>query len=436
MTARTCTECGATSTNVANEHCEACGAPVEGRRLHENSDVRVESERLAAAALPDDASVPIGRWGRVSDHPLASDETMSSAADNHARPPPDAAAKVGDAPKAQAEIPAARHNDIAVAPVPRGDSSAHRPISTEARPPNTTSASGPSGPRRPPVLASEALLRDLAPSRPARRALRIWCPLLGALGIANAWFLTRGAGLGWPLTGAFVGLALLGLPPMPYAGRASAVATVAGTGLALVMWTDAHGREGLSTIVLATAVTLLATGLLFRSWHRASLLARFIVLSGVMLSSLFLWMSGDLSHLTVFDMVWQSWLPRVVSLAFAMLLLLSLLAFMDARSTAGATVWAGFVLLWHAVYAIVEVLHAAWPKYATRLDTSRIPIDTLLAWTSGPLFTALLAIGLAQLLAAGLAESTGRAQLSHVYRNGPSEPFTPEPRPRPHAPGP
>jgi ribosomal protein L37E len=436
MTARTCTECGATSANVTSDHCEACGAPLESRRLHENSDVRIESERLAAA-LPDEVSVPVGRWGRVSDHPHASDETMSSESERHAHPPPDAAAmakptKSVDATAAQVAGPTATHNDIAVVPVPRSDSGSHAALPIEAR----ASSPNPSVPRRPPVLASEALLRDLAPSRPARSALRIWCPLLGALGIANAWFLTRGAGLGWPLTGAFVGLALLGLPPMPYAGRASAVATVAGTGLALVMWTDAHGQEGLSSIVLATAVTLLATGLLFRSWHRGSLLARIIVLAGVMLSSLFLWMSGDLSHLTVFDMVWQSWLPRLVSLAFAMLLLLSLLAFMDARSTAGATVWAGFILSWHALYTIVEVLHAAWPKYATRLETSRIPIDTLLAWTSGPLFTALLAIGLAQLLAAGLADSTARAQLSHVYRASHAEPFAPEPRPRPHAPGP
>jgi len=263
-------------------------------------------------------------------------------------------------------------------------------------------------PRRPPVLASEALLRDIAPSRPARHALRVWCPLLGALGAANAWLLTHGQGMGWPLAGAFCALALLGLPPMPYSGRASAVSTVSATALALLLWSDAPSEGGATRVMLTVAVNLLATGLLFRSWHRASVVARIIVGAGIALSSLHLWLSGEFHELTLSDVTWQSWLPRIVVLVFCILLLLSLLAFMDARSTGGASVWAAFVLIWQGLHSVVTIVHAGWPKDAEAFDLARVPRDTLLAWTSTPLLSGLLAIALAQLLAAGLASAAQR----------------------------
>ena len=134
----------------------------------------------------------------------------------------------------------------------------------------------------------------------------------------------------------------------------------------------------------------------------------FIVASGIGLASLFLWLSGELSDLTLVDTAWQSWLPRVVALALSLLLLLSLLAFMDARSTGGAAVWAGFILCWMGVHSVAAILHAAWPKGADAIDLGRIPHDTLLAWTSTPLLTALFSIGLAQLMAAGVADATQR----------------------------
>jgi len=195
---------------------------------------------------------------------------------------------------------------------------------------------------------------------------------------------------------------------MPYSGRASAVTTVSATGLALLLWSDAPTPGGASRLMLTAAVTLLGTGLLFRAWHRASALSRFIVASGIGLASLFLWLSGELTDLTLVDTAWQSWLPRVVALTFALLLLLSLLAFMDARSTGGAAVWAGFILCWMGVHAVAAIMHAAWPKGADAIDLSRIPHDTLLAWTSTPLLTALLSIGLAQLMASGIADATQR----------------------------
>ncbi|HEY2732374.1 MAG TPA: hypothetical protein VGI70_00235, partial [Polyangiales bacterium] len=143
----------------------------------------------------------------------------------------------------------------------------------------------------------------------------------------------------------------------------------------------------------------------------ASLLARFVVTIGVLSGAVFLWMHGNISDLTLTDIAWQSWLPRAIGLTFGILLMLALLVFMDARSTGGSAVWASFVLSWYAFYAAAEILRAAWPKDADGPDLARIPVDTLLAWTSAPILTALLSLGLAQLMAAGLADvSTRRAE--------------------------
>jgi hypothetical protein len=232
--------------------------------------------------------------------------------------------------------------------------------------------------------------------------------VLGVLGTVNAWILMHGQGLGWLLAGTFAALALLGLPPMPYPGRASAVTTVSATGLAIALWSDARTPGGTSRVMLTVSVILLASGLLFRAWHRASGLSRFMVASGVLLASLFLWFSGGLTDLMLPDTTWQSWLPRIVGLGFCLLLLLALLAFMDARSTGGSAVWATGILFWNAVYASTTIVRAAWPTQAHDLDFARIADTTLLAWTSVPLLTALLSIGIAQLIAAGVAGSTQR----------------------------
>jgi hypothetical protein len=449
MSARACTECGAAAADAA-DHCESCGALLEVRKLHEGSDVRIEQERLDAA-LPVDPSLPAGRWGRVSDHPMPRVnpstparqaapqmlEAEAAPAATPARPvdpePPIPKRVAGHAATAPSpELSSLLANDISVT-VGQSIGGTHG-VPLEARSTNTT-GSHPVLPRRPPVLASEALQRDLAPPRPARRALRVWSPILGILGAGAVWLMTHGQGMGLPLAGAFGGLALLGLPPMPYVGRASAVVTVAATGLALMLWADAASPGGLPTIVLTFAVALLATGLFFRAWHRASTIARLIVGVGVLTGATFLWMSGDLADLTVFDTSWQSWLPRLVGLLFGILLMLSLLAFMDARSTGGAAVWAIFMICWQAVHATVDILHSAWPKYMASPDFSRVPINSLLASISTPLLTALFALGLAQLMAAGLA-GTKRPRIETMRFGGapPAHGFGPAEAPvPPHA---
>jgi hypothetical protein len=442
------------------DRCPNCGAEPDTKLFHENSDVRLEVDRLGELTGDRDLSLPAGRWGRASEHPKHSSSVPSSigghSSDLHAiaseesesvrTPEPEsrellaagAAARVESSlaaasipppePEPRPELPSS-HDEVTLrslvtskadirstttaldAPFPHGTGA-----QITGSYPTPSNMSGPHVPGhptgshavvRPPVLASEALQRDLTPAEPAPRLLRFWSPALGLLGVAATWLLTRGHGIGAPLCGAFAALALLGVPRMPYAARAGAIATVAATGLAVVLWAEIGGNQGPRAVVLTLTVTLLAAGLFFRAWHRASALSRFMVALGILLGGSFLWMSGAFSQLTMLDTAWQSWAPRLIGLPFGILLMLSLLSFMNARTTAGAAAWGTFVLLWYALYTTLDLLHSVWPKTLEQPDFALLDAQTMLALGSGPIFSALLALSLAQLIAAGLARSSG-----------------------------
>ena len=138
---------------------------------------------------------------------------------------------------------------------------------------------------------------------------------------------------------------LLGFVPLPYAARASALAAVAGSGLAVVTWhAFAAQALDLDALVLRIGVLSLAMALFFRAWHRGSLLARALVALGIALCAGGLWMSGSLGALLALDGGVQSWLLPLSSLGLAVLLMLSLLAFMDSRTTGGCAAWASLLL--------------------------------------------------------------------------------------------
>ena len=435
MTARTCMACGSDVGGDA-DRCDACGAEQETKLFHESSDVRLEPDRLGEELPSGELHLPAGRWGRASEHPKL--DSLSSHLHERATPKPQAADAAGASDADSLEIPStpprvesplpttrmasptpvAAGSGLAAA-VSRAEEPEPRPMPaieevsllTLVTPPVDTRTVTGSHPAivRPPVLASEALQRDLTPAEPAPLLLRFWSPVLGLLGVAATWLLTRGHGVGAPLCGAFAALALLGIPRMPYAARAGAVATVAATGLVVVLWTDVGHAESGRMLVLTLTVNVLAAGLFFRAWHRASALARVMVALGILLGGSFLWMSEVFTQLTMVDTAWQSWAPRLVALPFGMLLMLSLLSFMNARTTAGATAWATFVLLWYALHATVKVLQSVWPKHAEEPDFTLVEPEILLAWGSAPIFSALLALSLAQLIASGIARATPQA---------------------------
>ncbi len=385
MTETVCTQCGETLEADATE-CAFCGEKREERKRGEDSGVRVEQRRLQEALRSQEPPVAKGSWGKVD----ASAAGAAAVRTDRTTVPPEVVPLDIEEP-----LPAGTRGGSGTVALPR--KTAH---ASEGRSPTPTQ---PIIAPRPRVLASEALQRDLAPATPAPRALGLAALSLGLLGAANTWLLTRGQHVGVPLGAAFLGLALLGLPSMPYVARAAAVATVSATGLSLVLWADANGPSSMAQASLLAAITALTTGLFLRSFHRASGLARALVTSGILLSAVWLFHFGDFSRLSRIDTGMHVWLPRWLDFALVLTLMLSLLSFMDARTTAFASGWATLALLWYVAKAVGELVQLAIPEGVQQLDLTRLYTNAALSWASSPLLCALLSLGLAQLLAASLA---------------------------------
>ena len=264
------------------------------------------------------------------------------------------------------------------------------------------------GAARPPVLASEALKRDLTPSAPAPQLARRGAVIVGTLGATQALLWSGAHGIALPLAGAFAALVALGLSPMAYAARASAIATVAGSALGVAAFVETTATGRFEPLVLATGVTVLSAALLFRAWHRASWLARALAAFGIAVCAGYLAMSEALRHLPIVDPSWQAWLPQLLQLLLMLLLFLSLLAFMDARSTGGCDAWAFCLLGWYVIFRAVETLSWRFPAASAPIDATSTKlvaqaIEHGALHAAIPLFTAMFALSLAQLWASRAA---------------------------------
>lgn len=245
---------------------------------------------------------------------------------------------------------------------------------------------------KPPILASRILAEDLAPIEPGRRTLRFSLLGLGGLGIVGAVAATLVTGSpSSPATVAAVVFSVAavagGVVKVSY-GQRAALAFGLGivAGLASRGWFDA---------LLFYATVVLGGGLLFRSYYRASTIARAVVTLGTLALSLWFALSGHIEGLIFLDPTWQSWAPQIPRVGLALLALLSLLAFMNSSTTGGAAVWAASLFAMHALhlglFAATELV-AAWTASATHPPS--FAMDVALA-----AMAALGAIGLAQALA-------------------------------------
>lgn len=203
-------------------------------------------------------------------------------------------------------------------------------------------------------------------------------------------------------------LIALGLSPMGYAARASAIATVSGSALAVAAFVETTETGRFEPLVLATGVTVLSAALLLRAWHRASWLARALTAFGIAVCAGYLAMSEALRRLPIVDPSWQAWLPQLLQLVLVLLLFLSLLAFMDARSTGGADAWAFSLLGWYVVFRAVETLAWRFPPAGVAIDAAALRVSERAAahaalHSSIPLFAAMFALSLAQLWASRAA---------------------------------
>jgi hypothetical protein len=464
----TCVQCGS-RIEAARQDCPKCGAAISAADDSERAEPGASSASTESvtttgtwSTVPPPRSKPVGRvqlnprpraplralTTHVTSRPRATSAQRHNAAlalDALRRsdtPEPSDASRLEPVSRrhtpAAAEIVPLRpaENSIAAklpAPTPRPQPDAHRTDSSEpdvhgpargaplpAVAPSTGRTSDPpprpneTGTRltpsaqsaaRPPVLASECLRKDLAPSTPSGRPVRGVTALVGVLGLGIALLLGRMQGLGIPFGGAFAALALLGIVPLAYAARAAAVMTVAGSGLSVVIWDRLGHGEQLDPLIPLIGCCLLAMALLFRSWHRASLLARALVALGIVLCAGWVWMSGALQRLLVLEGEWQSWLPALLVVPLVILLLLALLAFMDSRSTGGCALWSALVLAWYALYAWLDLIELAWPASAAHAEWQRVSPEIAITLISGPLFAVALVLALAQLLAVATADA-------------------------------
>jgi hypothetical protein len=106
---------------------------------------------------------------------------------------------------------------------------------------------------------------------------------------------------------------------------------------------------------------VLGAGLMFRGTYRASNVARALAGAGIVLGLVWFVGSGTIGGLAVMDTTWQSVAGATARLAFLLLILLGLLAFMDASTTAGGRTFGSVVLAWYGVFVLLELAVRRWP---------------------------------------------------------------------------
>lgn len=250
-------------------------------------------------------------------------------------------------------------------------------------------------PPGPPILASDLLRERMRPSAPGAQALRRITVGLSAAGIVGA-LATGGA---HPLT--FVSVALListltvALTPMSYRGRAVLLFLVGAVATGVALWQQTLQSIAPDGIILAMATILLSGSLLFRAYYRGATLARVAVTAGTLAFGVWFFLSGGHESLVRLEGHWQSWGPASTQMLFGLLALLSLMAFMDSSTRAGAHWWAYSLLALYAVHIGLLVASQLWPIPGAR---SAIEGPTVAAIITGMVGTVVAGVALAQVL--------------------------------------
>ncbi|MGK3962225.1 hypothetical protein WMF38_55115 [Sorangium sp. So ce118] len=253
-----------------------------------------------------------------------------------------------------------------------------------------------------PLLASEALMEDLAPMRPAQDAARIWCAavgggflLLGGLSLAG--LRPDGVVAGPP---AFVlGIVALFTALTSVSYRQRAVAMVVLGAIATVIGLQSSGTAFGWGAARAVAAIALPAALVFRSRYRAYSGARWLLVAAFLVA---LPSFGQaVAQLALLD-------PHLAQLGAAMVILAvlsSLTGFMGAETTGAGTFLAVAVVLSFMVDLIIGRL-AQLSAFSPRDVVSVLSAGLAFAATS-----ALTSLGLFQILAWRLAADARRIDL-------------------------
>ncbi|MGB5810471.1 MAG: hypothetical protein WBG86_08075 [Polyangiales bacterium] len=260
-------------------------------------------------------------------------------------------------------------------------------------------------PPAPPILASDLLRERMRPSAPGGGTLRRIAIGLGACGIVGALW----SGGAQPLT--FVALALMigtmtiALTPMSYRGRAVSLFLLGSVTTGVALWQQTLHGIAPESFILATATILLSGSLLFRAYYRGARLARLAVTVGVALLAAWFLLSGGHESLVRVGGHWQSWAPASTHMAFGLLALLSLMAFMDSTTRGGAHWWAYALLGLYAVHIGLLVAIQRWPEPGV---TASLAGPTVAAIIAGVVGTVVAGVALAQVLVVAYNANAGR----------------------------
>ena len=249
-------------------------------------------------------------------------------------------------------------------------------------------------PAGPPILASDLLREQMRPSSPGNKALpraTVVLSTLGALGV----LLTGGVHrLTFLCVALLVTMLTLALTPMSYRTRAIGLFFVGSAATGVALWQQTlHGiaPEG---IILAAATILLSGSLLFRAYYRGARLARVAVTFGVLALGSWFFISGGHESLVRLEGDWRSWAPASTHIAFGLLALLSLMAFMDSSTRGGSNVWAVALLVLYAVHVGLLLAGQVWPVEGMKV----IEGPTIATVVTGLVGTIVAGMALAQVL--------------------------------------
>jgi hypothetical protein len=378
----TCLKCGAERPDAAPS-CPRCGA------ASEDGDVPLGtwSETGVAKPVMKEKTRPaprlrVHRGGRAADSveehtpapglalALAPREPLLKADETGTRPRMSASNVVPLARAATArveEAPAVPTPDVPRAAdlVPDRSMQVQR---TERRDPTPTGRTIDREPVKPPILASDLLAEDIAPTEPYRNPLRIVAVGAGLLGVIAIGASRPSDLVHWGVAGLLGVLAVLGAVPIGYRVRALATVVVAALGIGATSL--AGGSFDWVSFLLVLAATSLAGGLFFRNAYRASLLGRGFTGVGLAIGAVWLTASFWGQPFNELGTEWQAWVPAALRLLSVLLGLLSLLAFMDSSTTGGSAIWGIATLVW---FACERLTSAAIAMTAAR-DIDLVPL--------------------------------------------------------------
>jgi len=219
---------------------------------------------------------------------------------------------------------------------------------------------------RPPMLASDRLREELHPTEAGSAALRVVAVAAGVVGGAGAAVIGGTSPLVLSTVAILAVIAILGVARLGYGARAWVLLLLSLGGLMVVLVGSAGGAM---PPVLTAATAILGAGLLHRGRYRASTASRWLVAVGLLLAATWYAAVGAAEGLSAVEGGALQIAAATVRVAFPLLLVLSLLAFMDSSTTGGCKVWGSAVLAWYPMFAVVELVG--------RLDPSWKPLPPL-----------------------------------------------------------